>query len=119
MSTIHGFQSPAGASSLGPTIASLLEVGDSDVHEIDFSDVMVAQDVIGFLGNMTKELLHRYLPNPQLIDSSFSDLIGTIDRKAFWIGKTESLILTLDIIGNRHFFQIPRELWETKARRWN
>ncbi len=105
--------------SLQPVIADILDVKTEDIHEIDFGDVMVAENVITVLGSVTKDLLQKYVPNPGMLDSRFADLIGSIDRQAYWENGAGSLILTLDILGNRHFFRIPRELWETKAVRWN
>ena len=100
-------------------IADLLEVNADDIHEIDFSDVLVAENVISFLGSATRSLLQKYVPNPGVLDSRFADLIGEIDRQAYWENGDGSLILTLDILGNRHFFRIPKELWDTKAVRWH
>lgn len=110
---VHAF------SALEPVIADLLEVKAEGVHEIDFSDVLVAENVISFLGSATRSLLQKYVPNPGVLDSRFADLIGAIDRQAYWEDEGGSLILTLDILGNRHFFRIPKELWDTKSVRWN
>lgn len=107
------------AASLEPVIADILDVKAEDVHEIDFSDVLVAENVVSVLGSVTKDLLNKYVPNPGVLDARFSDLIGSIDRQAYWEDGAGSLILTLDILGNRHFFRIPRELWETKAVSWH
>ncbi|EPR31638.1 hypothetical protein dsat_0962 [Alkalidesulfovibrio alkalitolerans DSM 16529] len=100
--------------SLRAILASTVAPGEGDVHEIDFGDIMISEQVIGYIGQATRELLQRYVPNLSQLDSRHSDLIGAIDNKAFWLGESGSLVLTVEIVGNRHFFKIPRELWETR-----
>lgn len=100
--------------SLRAILASTVAPDEGDVHEIDFGDIRVSEQVIGYIGQATRELLQRYVPNLSQLDSRHSDLIGAIDNKAFWLGESGSLVLTVEIVGNRHFFKIPRELWETR-----